>query len=64
MNQIKPVTPIRLKESTDLRTADLEQRISRRAYELFEQRGKKHGQDLDDWLKAEAEVTRKWRTAV
>jgi len=28
----------------------------RRAFELYEQRGKVHGFDLDDWLQAEAEI--------
>jgi hypothetical protein len=36
---------------TDVITA-----IRRRAYELFEQRGRQHGHDFDDWLRAEAEV--------
>lgn len=31
--------------------------IAAKAYELFEQRGRANGQDLDDWLKAEALVT-------
>jgi hypothetical protein len=30
--------------------------ISRRAREIFFERGSKQGQDLDNWLKAEAEV--------
>jgi HSP20 family protein len=30
--------------------------IRRRAFELFCQRGASHGQDLDDWLKAEREI--------
>ncbi len=30
--------------------------ISRRAYELFEQRGGAHGQEHDDWLRAEREL--------
>ena len=29
-----------------------------RAYEIFEARGRHHGQDLDDWLQAEREVNR------
>ena len=36
---------------------ELGQAIRLRAYELFEQRGKEHGHDLDDWLQAEAELT-------
>ena len=30
-----------------------------RAYQLFEQRGGEHGHDLEDWLRAEAEVVGK-----
>jgi hypothetical protein len=30
--------------------------IEVRAYELFEQRGREDGHDLDDWLQAEAEI--------
>jgi hypothetical protein len=33
-----------------------EEIIRMRAYELFEQRGYQHGYDLEDWLRAEAEV--------
>lgn len=32
--------------------------ISRRAREIFFERGSKQGQDLDNWLKAEVEVKR------
>ena len=34
----------------------LEKEVQVRAYELYEQRGKRHGFALQDWLKAEAEV--------
>lgn len=37
---------------------NLEEEIHRRTYELYEQRGREDGLDLDDWLRAEAEVTR------
>jgi hypothetical protein len=36
-----------------------EEIIRMRAYELFKQRGYQHGYDLEDWLRAEAEVTGK-----
>jgi hypothetical protein len=32
------------------------ERIQQRAYELYEQRGKTDGHDLDDWLQAECEI--------
>ena len=40
----KPLEPIQEKE------------VQVRAYELYEQRGKRDGFALQDWLKAEAEV--------
>jgi len=36
--------------------SDLREMIARRAYEIFEGRGKRDGDDLNDWLRAEAEV--------
>jgi hypothetical protein len=38
---------------------NLEEEIRRRAYELYEERGCEDGHDLDDWLRAEAEITAK-----
>ena len=38
---------------------NLEEEIRRRAYELYEARGREDGHDLDDWLCAEAEITAK-----
>ena len=35
----------------------LHENIRQRAYEFYEKRGGKHGHDLDDWLKAEAETS-------
>jgi hypothetical protein len=34
----------------------LEEQIRQRAYALYEARGRGDGHDLDDWLKAEAEI--------
>ncbi len=39
-------------ERTNLGREDVE----RRAYELYEQRGREHGHDCDDWLAAEREL--------
>jgi hypothetical protein len=38
---------------------NLEEEIRRRAYALYEQRGRKDGHDLDDWLHTEAELSAK-----
>ena len=35
---------------------ELEDAIRRRAYEIYEQRGRADGFELDDWVQAEAEV--------
>jgi Protein of unknown function (DUF2934) len=34
-----------------------EEEIRRRAYELYEARGRGDGHDLEDWLEAETEIT-------
>jgi DUF2934 family protein len=36
---------------------NLEEEIRHRAYALFEERGREDGHDVDDWLRAEAELT-------
>ena len=36
---------------------NLADQIRRRAYELYEARGREEGYELDDWLHAEAEIT-------
>ncbi len=36
--------------------AETEESIRRRAYELYEQRGRGDGLELDDWVHAEAEL--------
>jgi hypothetical protein len=38
-------------------TAQLQEKVRRRAYELYEARGREDGYDLEDWLRAESEVT-------
>ena len=34
----------------------IERQIQQRAYELYEQRGRADGHELDDWLQAECEI--------
>jgi len=36
---------------------DTAERIRRRAYEIYEQRGRQDGQELEDWIRAEQEVS-------
>jgi Protein of unknown function (DUF2934) len=43
---------------------ELEHEIRLRAHELYEARGEEDGHELEDWLRAEAEITdKKTRTA-
>ncbi len=43
---------------TALDPTRLEDDIRRRAYELYEARGREDGHELDDWLQAKTEITR------
>lgn len=38
------------------RNLGVQDAIGSHAYSLYEQRGREHGHDLDDWLRAESEV--------
>lgn len=33
------------------------ERVAERAYQRFEERGREHGHDVEDWLEAEREVS-------
>jgi hypothetical protein len=41
----------------------IEQLIRQRAYELYDQRGRADGNDLDDWHQAEREIKGAWANA-
>lgn len=41
----------------DQASLELEERIRGRAYELYEEHGRTDGHDMDDWLRAESEIT-------
>ena len=51
-SQVKIVEPRALLD----RFNKLSEQISRRAYEIFEQRGKTFGHDLEDWFEAESQI--------
>jgi hypothetical protein len=51
----KPST-LALKSDEPTVLIPIEQQIQKRAYELYEQRGKTDDHDLDDWLQAECEI--------
>jgi hypothetical protein len=41
-----------------IETLPIEERIRRRAHELYIERGNQSGSELDDWLQAEEEILR------
>ena len=51
-------TPSTLTPKSDEPTVliPIDQQIRQRAYELYEQRGRTDGHELDDWLQAECEI--------
>jgi len=42
-------------------TVPLQDRIRQRAYELYESRDREPGQDVQDWLRAEHEISKQKR---
>lgn len=62
-SQVVPSVPIK----TDLPITDgageLQDQIRARAYQLYEQRGRDDGHNLDDWLQAEAELSQVQKAA-
>ena len=51
INKAKPAAVRRQRKKDD---AALDEAIARKAYEIFEDRGREHGKDLEHWLEAEA----------
>ena len=62
-SQVVPSVPIK----TDLQKTEdggeLQDQIRARAYQLYEERGRDDGHDLDDWLQAEAELSQVQKAA-
>ena len=54
---VNEATPMKLLPGRDLldRIQDVSNSIARRAFEIFEDRGRAFGHDLEDWLRAESE---------
>ena len=51
-------------ETSDPQDIELEDQIRLRAYELYEERGRENGHELEDWFRAKEEITiKKFRTA-
>ena len=60
MKQTSPSSPVFVEaEKLFEQMKDSAQSIAKRAYEFFEERGRDFGHDLEDWLRAEFELTRR-----
>jgi DUF2934 family protein len=55
----KPISAPSPKTKLGQSAGEIQEQIRHLAYELYEQRGREDGHDLDDWLQAESEVTGK-----
>jgi hypothetical protein len=56
VNRARAQTTLAPKSDEPTVMIPIEQQIQRRAYELYEQRERREGHDLDDWLQAEYEI--------
>lgn len=69
VQQTSPVTPIEhaaknnhvSNGATAVSEHKIQEQIRARAYELFEQRGRHHGYEHEDWVRAEAEIRLKYQ---
>lgn len=48
-----PSAPKEIKPTT---SEVIQEKLRRRAYELYESRGRENGHDLEDWMQAESEL--------
>ena len=49
--------PLRKEATATVEPRSHEEDIRARAYELYEARGRENGHDLEDWFRAEEEIT-------
>ena len=49
-------SPTKAASNANAKELALYERIAQRAYELYEQRGRQAGSELEDWLQAEREI--------
>lgn len=62
-SQVVPSTPIKADLQKTDSGGELQNQIRARAFQLYEQRGRDDGHDLDDWLQAAAELSQVQKAA-
>ncbi|MFH2048805.1 MAG: DUF2934 domain-containing protein [bacterium] len=48
-------------KSEDINLKQYLSEVKKRAYEIFLERGAKHGADINDWVRAEVEIRKKYK---
>jgi hypothetical protein len=61
MPDTKKVKPAAAGKRTSKDEGALRNAIARKAYEIYEERGKEHGKDFEHWLEAEATIKAKMK---
>jgi len=54
MAETKKSKPAAARKRPKKDEGDIDEAIARKAYEIFEERGREHGRDFEHWLEAEA----------
>ena len=62
-SQVVPSAPIKADLQKTDSGGELQNQIRARAFQLYEQRGRDDGHDLDDWLQAEADLSQVHKAA-
>jgi hypothetical protein len=62
-SQVVPSVPIKTNLQKTDGGSELRDQIRARAFQLYEQRGRDDGHDMDDWLQAEAELSQVQKAA-
>jgi hypothetical protein len=61
---MNPQTSISRMETDKTLLIDTQEQIRRRAFEIYELRGREDGHDLEDWLQAESEIGQRRAKAI
>lgn len=55
-NTVRVYPTLRCKGFLELERRDRHRKVQRRAFQFFDERGREHGRDWEDWFRAEAEL--------
>jgi len=61
---MNPQTAFSRTETDTTLSIDPQEQIRRRAFEIYELRGREDGHDLEDWLQAESEIGQRRAKAI